>query len=268
MVQSRHTLSKGAIQRMIDAHLHLHRYNDLDTRIPAWQAAGIQGVVAVSDDLASSYRTLELKTNYPDFIYVAIGFHPEQQMPTRSEVDEWRRLVRAERALLSCIGEIGLPHYEAANLPQPLESYQERLAEFLTTAEQEQLPVALHAVHNKAELVYDSLQTYAPNTPAHFHWLKAPRPALEKITAAGYMVSVTPEACYRERDQRLAAQVPMKQLLVETDGPWPFNGPFSNKETTPLLLIPLIEKIAEVKGVALADASHQLQVNAVQFYGG
>ncbi|MEW5322846.1 TatD family hydrolase [Geobacillus thermoleovorans] len=46
---------------MIDAHIHLEQYTDIDEQINHWQEAGITGVVAVSTDLRSSCRTLELK---------------------------------------------------------------------------------------------------------------------------------------------------------------------------------------------------------------
>ncbi len=62
---------------MIDAHIHLEQYDNIEKEIDKWRLSGIKGVIAVSNDLASSYRTLELQTKYKDFIYAAVGFHPE-----------------------------------------------------------------------------------------------------------------------------------------------------------------------------------------------
>ncbi|MFP7485239.1 TatD family hydrolase [Priestia filamentosa] len=63
----------------------------------------------------------------------------------------------------------------------------------------------------------------------------------QHIINAGYYVSVTPEVCYRKRDQELVKRIPLSQLLLETDGPWPFQERFAHCETSPLLL-PHVEK--------------------------
>jgi len=52
---------------------------------------------------------------------------------------------------------------------------------------------------------------------------------LQNIFDSGYYVSLTPEVCYREWDQRLAKLALIEQLLIETDDPWPFSGPFEGK---------------------------------------
>ncbi|MGY4690753.1 TatD family hydrolase [Salibacterium sp. K-3] len=252
---------------MIDAHIHLEQYDDLDKRVAKWWKAGVEKVTAVSNDLASSYRTLEIKERYPDFVMAGCGFHPEQPLPEMSDWEEWKRLVKLEREHISCIGEIGLPHYELENLSSPLQAYQEFLAECLTTAAEMELPAAIHAVHDKAGLVFDLLQEKVPDLPVHFHWLKAPPDVAVRITEAGYMVSVTPEVCYRKRDQRLAAMVPEDQLLVETDGPWPFQGPFKDTETSPLLLEKMFPVLSETNQDSSAVFKKKTSANAKRFYG-
>ncbi|WP_244504386.1 TatD family hydrolase [Salibacterium halotolerans] len=253
---------------VFDAHIHLEQYDNLDERIKRWHEAGVEQVTAVSNDLASSYRTLEIKERHPDVVRAGCGFHPEQPLPETSEREEWKHLVKLEREHIACIGEIGLPHYELGHLPSPLEAYQEFLAECLLLARDLKLPAALHAVHDKAELAFDILRREAPAVPAHFHWLKAPEDVAARITKAGYMVSVTPEVCYRERDQRLAAAVPPDQLLIETDGPWPFQGPFAGIETTPELLRDVITTLAGITGEKKADLAARTQKNAERMYGG
>ena len=59
---------------------------------------------------------------------------------------------------------------------------------------------------------------------AVFHWHKSPLDVTRAILDAGYLVSVTPEVVYRERDRELVEAVPLESLLVESDGPWPYGG--------------------------------------------
>ncbi|KAF0993653.1 TatD family hydrolase [Geobacillus sp. TFV-3] len=250
---------------MIDAHIHLDQYTDIDEQINRWQEAGITGVVAVSTDLRSSCRTLELKQRFPSFVYAAIGFHPEQPLPSEADWNEWTELVKQERRLLSAIGEVGLPYYSAEACAK-LSAYQERLTEIAAIAADASLPLVLHAVYDRAETTLAMLQQ-AGIRRAHFHWLKADPAVVKQIVECGYYISVTPEVCYRERDKQLLSLVPIEQLLLETDGPWPFAGPFAGKPTTPLWLLDSVRAAARHYGQDIEQVKTIIITNTKRLYG-
>jgi TatD DNase family protein len=253
---------------MIDAHIHLNQYNlhTIEKSIEDWKHAGIKQVIAVSNDLRSSYQTLELQMNYPDFVTACIGFHPELPIPNQNDFLEWKTLLKLERKRISAIGEIGLPHYNFNQLDGPLELYIEVLKQYLYEAHRNQLPVALHAVHDKVETIVSLLQQYCGIPNAHFHWLKAPEHVVNQIVNAGYYISVTPEVCYRTRDQQLARRIPIRQLLIETDGPWQFEGEFQNQLTSPLMLEAVIYKLAELNLLSHSDIERHTDMNTKNCY--
>ena len=250
---------------MIDAHIHLNQYGSLDAMIEEWINSGVRKVVAVSTDLSSSYETLDLKRRYPEFIYAAVGYHPEQPIPHQKDLLELFSLISSERHLVSAIGEVGVPHYTLSNNCHSIGEYLEILSLFVECAKKQNLPILLHAVHDKA---YPVLQLLIKNSleKAHFHWLKAPMEIVEQIIEAGYFISVTPEVCYRERDQKLAMAVPLNQLLLETDGPWSFGGPFIHEKTTPKLLLPTAKHVANLKGISVKRLIQQCSLNIAELY--
>ncbi|WP_449539670.1 TatD family hydrolase [Ferdinandcohnia sp. Marseille-Q9671] len=252
---------------MIDAHIHLEQYegNTIFEDLKKWQEAGITGVIAVSNDLSSSYRTLELTYQFPEFVHAALGFHPEQPLPSELDYLEWEQLVHKERGNIVAIGEIGLPHYNLANLPFSLKLYNDFLDRCLGVAAQNHLPVALHAVHDKAQMVLDLVEKNQI-THAHFHWLKAPTDVIQKIVQAGYFISVTPEVCYRSRDHALVKQVPLSQLLIETDGPWPYKGDFTALPTTPLFLQDILTQLALLYRMEEKELRNLLLANTQRCY--
>ncbi len=252
---------------MIDAHLHLAQYprTKLKDEIERWRENGIKAVIAVADDLASSYETLELQQAFPHFVYACVGFHPERPIPSKRDVEEWKALIKHERERITAIGEIGLPHYELERLSLSLEEATARFYEYIDVAKSYDLPVALHAVHDKATIALQALLEKGVKH-AHFHWLKADERSVELIVQAGYYISVTPEICYRRRDEQLAKRVPLSRLLIETDGPWRFDGEFKNEETTPLFLKHVIEKIAEIKNLSTEDVRRQVYENTRRCY--
>ncbi|GIM48117.1 hypothetical protein DNHGIG_36660 [Collibacillus ludicampi] len=254
---------------MIDTHIHLAQYarENIDRLIDHWWQRGIQRVVAVSTDLSSSYHTLELKLRYPDFIDAAVGFHPEYPTPAQNELEELIRLIKQERQLIAAIGEVGLPHYSLPTAEEnKLSPYLEYLEIFAKIACEEDLPIVLHAVHDKAAKALQMMLEQKVSR-VHFHWLKAPHKVVKQMIQAGYFISVTPEVCYRERDQQLVCQVPLQNLMLETDGPWPYSHLFEDQLTTPLFLYDVARKVADLKGMSFETVSETCNANAKRFYG-
>jgi TatD DNase family protein len=250
---------------MIDAHIHLDQYTDVEEKVRRWQEKGIEAVVAVSTDLRSSYRTLELKKRFPDFIYAAIGFHPEQPLPSKVDWNEWTSLLKQERHQLAAIGEVGLPYYSAeAHLC--LQHYSELFEQIVQIAAETDLPLAIHAVYDRAQMALSILQKYKIAN-AHFHWLKADPTIVEQIVQCGYSISVTPEVCYRERDQQLLSLIPMEQLLLETDAPWQFAGPFVDVPTSPLLLWHSLHAVASFYHQDVETMRAVVVANTQRLYG-
>lgn len=254
---------------MIDVHIHLDQYprEQLPDLINDWQSKGIKGVVAVATDLRSSYDTLELSESFPHVVFPCIGWHPEQRVPTEQEKLELLQLIKMEKERIVGIGEIGLPYYALQQLGEPpLEPYVELFTSLVQAAKKHDLPANIHAVYEKAEIAFNILQAESVKK-AHFHWLKADDIVSTNIMQAGYYLSFTPEVCYRKRDEPLIKNIPLEQLLLETDGPWAFVGPFVDRQTTPLFLYESLESIAKIKGYRPEEIREKLRINACKFYG-
>jgi len=254
---------------MFDAHLHFEAvvsredgtidWERAKRFVERWRAGGVRGVLAVSVDLPSSERTLELKERFPDFVFAALGEHPER--PPSSEREFWalEKLIRTERKRISAIGEIGLPYYVGIERKSAV---WERLRIFAALGRELDLPLVLHAVYDGAAEALSTLREAAIEK-AHFHWLKASDAVVERILDYGYHVSVTPEICYRERARALARKVRGRgePILFETDGPWTYEGSFGGRPADPLWLWDVLRCTAEAVGEeeevlsAFADAA-------------
>jgi len=256
--------------KLIDAHCHLAspHYHDVEGLIRRSRKAGIVGVIAVGSDLVSSRNVLELQEKYPDFVFAAAGIHPERASVSQKEVEAVCRLIEEEQSRLVAVGEIGLPYYSVGGgevTEGLLEERKELLKQFLKVARKVKLPVVLHAPHSCANLALSLLQEVGIER-AMFHWHKAPQEVTQAIVQHHYFISLTPELCYRERDQEIAKQVPLSNLLLETDGPWPFKGEFEGKETEPPFIVRAAQKVAEMKGVDLEEVGKSTFENSVRLF--
>jgi TatD DNase family protein len=223
--------------------------------------------VAVAVDEASAYQILSLCDAFPAFVYGGLGVHPERPI-TDDETERVIALMRRERARLVAVAEVGLPWYTIRDRPERemlIAAGEPRLRRFLREARELDLAVVLHAPHEAAGRALSLLQAERIER-AVFHWHKASADVTRAIVAAGYYISVTPETCYRERDQALVDAVPLSHLVIETDGPWPYGGEFEGRPTEPTFLARIVDVIATIKGVAREVVGETLTTNTKRLF--
>lgn len=225
----------------------------------------ITSIVSVSNNLESSVRQLEFSRS-DSRIKPAIGYHPEQALPTEDELSSILQLIDDNAGCLTAIGEVGLPYYLRQERPDlEVTLYIDILKCFIRKTAEHDLPIALHAVYKDAGVVCEMLEQHSI-PKAHFHWLKGEDRIVQQIVSNGYMISVTPEVTYREKIQHIVKQVPLSQLMVETDGPWPFEHSFKGKLTHPSMMHESIKSIAEIKGVTVDEAYREIYNTTQRFY--
>ena len=72
---------------LFDSHLHLDQLSDENIQ-KTFGDSKITGMLAVSTNLKSAKKLLNLKQAYPEKLYIAAGFHPEQSLLNLEEQDE------------------------------------------------------------------------------------------------------------------------------------------------------------------------------------
>jgi TatD DNase family protein len=255
---------------IIDSHCHLHDPAFEDTRGAVTRATEyhVWGVVAVGCDPETNRRTLEAAAANGKAVWPALGFHPERSDLTDEHLAAVEAQVATHHARLVALGEVGLPWYslegaaDAAGLMARARARFERLLELAIRFD---LPVIVHAPHGAAQSALASLTARGVER-AVFHWHKAPAAVTRAIVDAGYLVSVTPEVVYRERDREMVETVPLESLLVESDGPWPYQGEFDGMATGPWVVSRVAEEIAKIKHLPVEEAMYRLTANTCQIF--
>ncbi len=251
---------------LIDVHCHLDAsaYPDPDVVCQQSREAGVAHVVAAGTGEVSNRRILNLQHQFPHQVWAALGLHPERLDASRAELEMVLDQIECHRGEIVAVGEIGLPHYTVLDqrmTDQQVRDHTDFLESLVKAAARAGLPVVLHAPHAMAAHALDVVRQYEP-PGAVFHWHKSTPETTAAICAAGYYISVTPEVCYRERDRQLAQAVPLDRLLLESDGPWPYDGEFTGQRTTPAWVARVAEAVAQLKGVPLAEVEAVTTHNA------
>ncbi|PFA69463.1 DNAase [Bacillus sp. AFS015802] len=253
---------------LIDAHIHLDLYEkeEREKILKELDLYSVDALISVSFHLQSSKQNLAFAKR-DGRVKAAAGFHPEQEIPSEREVQELLVWIQRHHQELVAIGEVGLPYYKMKEDPSlVLTPYIELLERFIIESNRLNKPIILHGVYEHAPIICDLLEKHSISK-AHFHWFKGDSGTIERIIRNGYLVSVTPDVLYEKEIQQLVRAYPIQGLMVETDGPWRFEGVFQERMTHPGMMHRSIEKVAELKSMSEAAVYKQLFKNTTEFYG-
>ncbi|TMU88239.1 TatD family deoxyribonuclease [Bacillus sp. BHET2] len=252
---------------LIDSHIHLDLYEPIE-REKILQELGlysVEALISVSFHLRSSKKNIEFAKK-DSRIKPAAGFHPEQELPSDNDAEELLSFIELHHKELIAIGEVGLPYYKMKENPTLVpEAYIELLERFIIQAKKLDKPIILHGIYEHAPIICDLLEKHSVHK-AHFHWFKGDGKTVERMIENGYFISITPDILYEDDIQDLVRKYPIKGMMVETDGPWRFEGVFQGRMTHPGMMHRTIEKIAELKSMPETEIYNQLFRNTAEFY--
>jgi TatD DNase family protein len=255
---------------VIDSHCHLHdaAFRDVRETLRTSLAYDVWGVIAVGSDPETNEVTLAAAAAHRKSVWACVGFHPESTRLGDEDLDRVEQQIHDHHARIVGIGEVGLPWYSLQDAPDAaarLARGRERLHRLLALAVRYDVPVSLHAPHGAAAEALEALRRHGVER-AVFHWHKATADVTRAIVEAGYLVSVTPDVVYRDRDRAVAAEVPLASLLVESDAPWPYGGEFAGFPCGPWFAARVAEEIAKIKRLPVDDVMHELTANACRLF--
>ncbi|HKD68114.1 MAG TPA: TatD family hydrolase [Candidatus Binataceae bacterium] len=256
---------------MIDTHIHLDsaRYTDRAAVCKGSARRGVEAIVVPGINQNSNLAVLKLVSDFPGLVYGAAGLHPELPSIDRSDIETMADTLRRHRASICAVGEVGIPYYgpSAANAQRQALA-RELLERAASLACELDLAIILHAPHETAAVALQIVRG-AGVRRAVFHWHKSDRATTRAILDAGFFVSLTPEVVWRERDRELARFAPLEQMVVETDGPHPYERVFPSLQTEPWMVSEAVAAIAAIKrlgreAVAIATSANARKLFALE----
>ncbi len=285
---------------LTDTHCHLdfNKFDeDRDAVIQRASEAGVTRILVPALDLESSHAVVRLATTHPN-IYAAVGFHP-------TDLDKWdehsieglRELIlphpesfsRRERGWgegkIVAIGEIGLDYYWIKE-PEKRGFQQEVLKLQLKLAQEVNKPVIIHmreendAWFGQASVdLLEILSEWQQELHAQDHPL-AKQPGVlhsyngnletaQKAMELNFLIGVTGPVTYKNAQvkREIVKQIPLTNLLIETDAPFLTPVPHRGKRNEPAFVAYIADKIAEVHMTNLEQVAEITTQNANQLFG-
>jgi len=253
--------------KLVDAHIHLsdpEYAQHTDEVIADAKNSGVNALVSNATDLGTSVASLELGERNPNLVYTALGIHPWNiNVLKDNELDDTLKLIQdqAQKKTIVAIGEIGLDSKYEKTLEKQLEVFDK----MLQMAEKVSLPVIVHS-RGTTERIVDMLPSYKLKNVL-LHWFSYPLAALSKAVEHGYCITEGPPTVYSSGIREVIEQVPLTNLLTETDGPVKYyKQPFNGQLTKPSFVRLVVEAVAEIKRMNAEKIADQIATNFENFF--
>ncbi len=232
---------------LIDTHTHLDdaRYeSDRETMIARAREAGVDSMITIGCDLATSRAAVALANQYP-FVYASIGVHPhEVKHITPDWYDELRHLARDTTKIVA-YGEIGLDYHYNHSSP---EEQRDRFREQIRLARELTLPVIIHTRDAQDDTIRILKEERASEIGGVFHCFSGDAWLANDALELGFYLSFSGILTFQNATmlREIAKTVPMDRLLIETDCPYLAPIPHRGKRNEPAYVQHVAEVLASV----------------------
>ena len=237
---------------LFDTHAHLYdRAFDVDREVLLTQLP-IEGVGLVMNpgcSRASSLAAIDLAKKY-DYIYAAVGSHPDAADEVNEEVLQQYHALCLENPKVKAIGEIGLDyHYE--DIPRDVQKKAFRAQ--MALAQELGLPVIVHEreAHEDGMKIVEEF----PGVSGVFHCYSGSLEMAKWLIARGWYIGFGGVLTFKNARKALevAGSIPIERIVLETDGPYMAPEPFRGRRNDPGKLYRVAEKLAELRGLTVAE---------------
>ena len=241
---------------IFDTHCHLYDdafKDDLKQVINNSLNNNVKLFMVPSDNIVNSYKAIDLANEY-EFIYCAVGVHPEEitSLSLEESLNILKDLVKSN-SKIKAIGEIGLDYfyYKEDNDREKQRLWFKKQVEL---ANELKLPIIVHS-RDACEDSLNILNEIKPLYGCVFHCFQPDIDALNYLIENGYYISFGGRITYKtaRKSIEVAKLVPNDLFLVETDSPYISPEPFRGEINRTSNIKYIISKIAEVKEMSFEE---------------
>lgn len=251
---------------IFDTHAHYDDEafdEDRDEVLTSLRKRGVGTVVNVGASMEGSRRSVRLSEEY-EFVYSAVGVHPDEVGELREEDMEWMR-EQLQKPKVVAVGEIGLDYYwdkEGHDLQKKWFLRQLKLAKELKK------PVIIHSREAAADTMELLKANYHGEMPMVMHcYSYSPEMAAEYLKM-GFYLGIGGVLTFKnaKKLKEVVEIAPIERLLLETDCPYLAPVPNRGKRNDSTNIHYVAEELARLKGMTPEEVIRITEENARRFY--
>lgn len=246
---------------------------DREELISSLLCGKIGKIINVGASAASTKTTLQLAQQY-DNVYAAVGVHPSDIVDLNEKTYAWLREQTAHPKTVA-VGEIGLDYYWDKE-PEVQERQREWFKRQLRLAKECKLPVIIHsrdAAEDTMNILKDVGRWDICDSPSDgacgvIHCFSYSPEMAREFVKMGYYIGVGGVVTFKnaKKLKETVEQIPLEQILLETDCPYMAPEPHRGKRNESSYLPYVVQKIAELKQVTPEEVERVTWKNALTLF--
>tara|TARA_A100001015_G_scaffold144967_1_gene160795 strand:- start:466 stop:1245 length:780 start_codon:yes stop_codon:yes gene_type:complete len=254
---------------LIDSHAHLTcdtLYPQIHTLLDGAHKAKVEMIINICTCPKTLERGVQLKETYP-WIYNVAATTPHDVEKEGEEVFPHMEKAAREGSIVA-VGETGLDYYyEHSNRV----IQQEFLKRYLRLALEYSLPVVIHcrdAFKDFFRILDEHYLVDGKHGPGILHCFTGTLEEAHEVINRNWYLSLSGIATYKKSEElrRVAKEIPLNRLLIETDSPYLAPQKKRGKVNEPAFISYTAEVLAEVRGVSTEELARQTTLNAKRVF--
>jgi len=252
---------------LIDSHAHLdsHQFNDdRHEMIERAQQNGISHILTIGCDMESSSKAISIAEQY-EHVFAAVGVHPHDSTEiTPATLKQLEMMFKHPKVV--ALGEIGLDYFRNHS---PRDVQRNAFREQIILAKAVAKPMIVHDREAHDEVMDILIEENASEVGGVLHCFSGDVKMAEKCLELGFYLSFPGPVTYpkNEATRDVVRAIPIERILVETDCPYLSPQKFRGKRNEPAYVRFTAEKIAEIKGLSIADVARITSQNCYNLFG-
>lgn len=256
---------------IVDVHTHLDHpllEKDLDEIIKRAKKAGISAIITNGISKESNRRVLDISKKY-DIVKASLGIYPQDALrketseegyaiKTDFDTDAEIKFIEKNKNKIIAIGEVGLDYYNGKDKIAQKEVF----IKIIDLAKKINKPIIVHS--RKAENDVIDLLEEKGAKKVILHCFSGKKRLIIRASKLGYSFSIPANIVRAQNFQMLVTQVPLSQILTETDAP--YLSPYKDKINEPAFVHETIKRIAEIKQIEEKEAENIIYMNYMKLF--
>lgn len=247
--------------KIIDSHAHYDDEAFNEDRENVLREIKENGVIGILNCAASydSLKTTDKLTKEYDFIFGALGIHPENAHDMKEDtLEEIKNYIKVNNKIVA-IGEIGLDYYWDENPSKDIQK--EVFRKQMTLAKELNFPVIIH----DRDAHQDTLEIMKefPEVTGVVHCFSGSVEFAKECIKLGYYIGFTGVVTFKNAKKviEVIKEIPLDKILVETDCPYMAPEPNRGKRNKSDYIEYIITRIAQIKEIDPNEANLKFNEN-------
>ena len=252
---------------LIDHHCHLdfpQLAQERDSVLARAKAAGVDACITICTRIAK-FDEIKAIAEAHDTVFCSVGTHPHY---ADEELDWSPQQIAdlSEHPKCVAIGEAGLDYYyQKSSAEGQADGFRRHIAAARMTG----LPLEIHARDADADTAQILEEEYEKGAfPAILHCFTGGSELARRAVALGLSISFTGVITFKSSDalRQIAKDVPLDQILVETDAPYLAPVPYRGKTNEPAYVAETAKVIASVRDMDLNAFANATSENVFRLF--